>query len=92
MERPLPQWLRTKFQELGIQHKVYEIDDDSLEDILSILAEVCDLMDEQLRKKEGVLVHCGLGVSRSGSMVVGYSKLSTGARGRVNAKMGSDAE
>jgi protein-tyrosine phosphatase len=38
------------------------------------MAETCDVIDEARGKGEGILVHCGLGVSRSGSVVIGYCK------------------
>jgi protein-tyrosine phosphatase len=43
-------------------------------DILPILTETYDVIREKMEKGEGVLVHCGLGVSRSGAVVVGYCK------------------
>lgn len=40
-----------------------------------IMTKVCDEIHNTLSSKEGVLVHCGLGISRSGSVVLGYRKL-----------------
>jgi hypothetical protein len=71
IDRPLPSWLRTKYKDERIQHIEFRIQDDELEDILGILREVCDMIQENV-STSGVLVHCGLGISRSGTAVVGY--------------------
>ncbi len=74
IDQPLPQWLRTKYtqEDVGIRHTDFVVDDDGIEDILAVMAHTCDLVHESLEaKREGVLVHCGLGVSRSGRVVFG---------------------
>lgn len=74
VDQPLPQWLRTRYQELEIKNSEFRKEDDALEDILDIMSEVCDLIKKDLNERKGVLVHCGLGVSRSGSVVIAYCK------------------
>lgn len=74
VDQPLPKWLRTRYQELEIKHTEFLKQDDALEDILEIMSEVCDLIEKDWGEKKGVLVHCGLGVSRSGSAVIAYCK------------------
>ncbi|CAD6446082.1 2a637dca-ac36-486d-b540-8dc2f72be30c [Sclerotinia trifoliorum] len=72
IDQPLPQWLRTRYRELGISHKDFRVQDDALEDILCIMKDACDTIDKALDESRGVLVHCGLGISRSGTIVLGY--------------------
>jgi hypothetical protein len=75
VDQPLPQWLRTRYQTLQIRNTEFLIQDDELEDILEILGQVSDLIGKDLDEgKNGILVHCGLGVSRSGSAVVAYCR------------------
>ncbi|KAF7913356.1 uncharacterized protein EAE98_011581 [Botrytis deweyae] len=71
-DQPLPQWLRTRYLELGFSHHGFRVQDDALEDILYIMNDVCEMIDTSLRQNKGVLVHCGLGISRSGTVVLGY--------------------
>ncbi|QSZ32459.1 hypothetical protein DSL72_002033 [Monilinia vaccinii-corymbosi] len=71
-DQPLPQWLRAQYHELGILHQDYRVQDDVLEDLLCIMKETCDAIDKSLHEGRGVLVHCGLGISRSGTTVLGY--------------------
>lgn len=72
IDQPLPQWLRTRYQELGILHRDFRVQDDALEDILHIMTDTCDAIDKSLQYDRGVLIHCGLGISRSGTVVLGY--------------------
>lgn len=69
-------------QDLGIVHKIVDIEDDPLTDLLSLLDEICTWIDagltpslqssdvEQSTNSPNVLVHCRQGISRSGSVVV----------------------
>jgi dual specificity phosphatase 12 len=62
---------------LGIVHKIIEIDDDALGNLLAILGEACKFIDDALKpenneKEPRVLVHCLQGISRSGAVVVAY--------------------
>ncbi|ESZ93255.1 hypothetical protein SBOR_6355 [Sclerotinia borealis F-4128] len=36
------------------------------------MKDACDMIDKSLQEGRGVLVHCGLGISRSGTIVLGY--------------------
>jgi protein-tyrosine phosphatase len=49
-----------------------EIEDFPDERLLDVLDEAIEFIRESISKKESVLVHCQLGVSRSASCVVGY--------------------
>jgi|GEM_PF-3183424 len=42
------------------------------EDLKKSLEEACQFIEEALNKNEGVLIHCSLGQSRSGFVVVGF--------------------
>jgi hypothetical protein len=68
--------------------KVLALDDDPLVDILEHLEPACDWIQEGLdmtnstashpeRRPSGVLVHCQLGVSRSGAFIVGFCTFPT---------------
>lgn len=69
-------------EELGIKHKYYEIHDDYEANLLAMLPEAvlrlawiltngdCGLDGKGGRSK--VLVHCCMGKSRSGAVVIGY--------------------
>jgi protein-tyrosine phosphatase len=74
IDRPLPPWLRTKYQELGIRHLEYRILDEEDVDILPVVAETCEVIEKNIIDS-GVLIHCGLGISRSGSVAIGYRTL-----------------
>lgn len=60
---------------LGIAHKLIEIDDDALGNLLAVLGEACGFIDDALKSGNSntkVLVHCLQGISRSGAVVVAY--------------------
>jgi dual specificity phosphatase 12 len=68
---------------LRIVHKIIEIDDDALGNLLAILGEACKFIDDALKpqdnqKEHRVLVHCLQGISRSGAVVVAYLMKSLG--------------
>ncbi|KAF7925404.1 uncharacterized protein EAE97_010485 [Botrytis byssoidea] len=73
-DQPLPQWLRTRYLELGFFHHDFRVQDDALEDILHIMKDTCEMIDKSRCENRGVLVHCGLGISRSGTIVLGYGE------------------
>lgn len=70
-----------------IKLKTIAIDDDPTVDILEHLENACDWIQEGLQEsaeddpdsRPGVLVHCRLGVSRSGSFIVAYCKTELGS-------------
>jgi dual specificity phosphatase 12 len=68
-------------QHLNITHKILELEDDALTDLLGVLSEAMVFIDGTLdRGSEGhegkserrVLVHCLQGTSRSGAILVAY--------------------
>lgn len=69
-------------EELHIKHKYYEIHDDHKADLLAVLPEAVLRLDWILKNgdcgldgkggRSKVLVHCCMGKSRSGAVVVGY--------------------
>lgn len=66
--------------EISVEIKHIDIDDEPTVDILEHLQDACDWIHEGLDlhlaegKQAGVLVHCRQGISRSGSFVVAYRK------------------
>jgi dual specificity phosphatase 12 len=77
---------------LGIVHKIIEIDDDALGNLLAILGEACRFIDDALKpqnnqKEPRVLVHCLQGISRSGAVVVAYLMKSLGLEFRDALKL-----
>ncbi|EPE27672.1 (Phosphotyrosine protein) phosphatases II [Glarea lozoyensis ATCC 20868] len=77
IDKPLPLWLTAKYKECGITHIRYQILDEGEVDILPILAETYAVIEKHIGTS-GILVHCGLGISRSGSVAVGYLMRSRG--------------
>ncbi len=78
IDQPLPQWLRTRYAqaEVGIEHAEFSVHDDEIEDILAVMAQACDPVHESLDvKKEGVLVHCGLGRVGAAAWLLGIVRL-----------------
>jgi dual specificity phosphatase 12 len=58
---------------LNVTHKIIEIDDDALADVLGILEEACTFIFSALSVNDSkVLVHCLQGISRSGAVIVAY--------------------
>ena len=55
-----------------IEHVYIKKRDDSDEDILAVLGEVCGLIEEKRQGEKGVLLHCAMGVSRSATIMAGY--------------------
>ena len=46
--------------------------DDSDEDILAVLGEMCALIEKKSQGGKGVLLHCAMGVSRSATIMAAY--------------------
>lgn len=53
----------------GINYKVIHIDDDEISNIMQYFEECYQFLDNAISKKENVLVHCLMGVSRSATSV-----------------------
>ena len=55
-----------------IEHVYIKKRDETDEDILSVLGEVCGLIEMKRQGGRGVLLHCAMGVSRSATVMAGY--------------------
>lgn len=60
----MTEWLTTH----NIQHHVYDVGDHSKENLSVLFSEIIRLIDAS----ETVLVHCGMGISRSATVVIAY--------------------
>ena len=63
-----------EYRKARISHVQISKADVETEDLLSVFEPVCDMIEGQLAKGKGVLVHCFLGKSRSVAIVMAYSK------------------
>lgn len=72
MSRNLPPSTREAYMDKRIEHVYIKKRDDSDEDILAVLGEVCGLIEEKRQGEKGVLLHCAMGVSRSATIMAGY--------------------
>ena len=64
-------YMKQKFPETFKYLQVL-IDDDEEEDILSVLPKLVKFIEDSLNNKEGILVHCLGGISRSATIVTAY--------------------
>lgn len=72
MSKDLPPSTRTAYGEQSIDQIFIQKHDDSHEDILSVAGEVCDLIEENVQKGKGVLLHCAMGMSRSATIMAAF--------------------
>ncbi len=72
MSKDLPPSTRTEYSEKSIDHVFIKKHDDSHEDILSVAGGVCDLIEENVQKGKGVLLHCAMGMSRSATIMAAF--------------------
>lgn len=78
MSKDLSEDVLQQYREQGIEHMFVKRRDIEDENMLEMFGELCEVIEEKLRrgdadgKKQGVLVHCAMGVSRSVSVVLAY--------------------
>ena len=72
MSRNLPPSTREAYMDQRIEHVYIKKRDDSDEDILAVLGEMCKLIEERRQGGRGVLLHCAMGVSRSATVMAAY--------------------
>ena len=63
------------YDEHNIKHFQFHRRDKPDEEVLSVLAESCCLIEQRLQEGKGVLVNCRMGRSRSATVVIAYGKL-----------------
>lgn len=59
-----------------IEHVYIKKRDETDEDILAVLGEMCSLIEKKSQGGRGVLLHCAMGVSRSATIMAAYGMLS----------------
>ncbi|KAK0511315.1 hypothetical protein JMJ35_005888 [Cladonia borealis] len=72
MSKNLPPSTREAYMDKRIEHVYIKKRDDSDEDILAVLGEVCALIEKKSQGGKGVLLHCAMGVSRSATIMAAY--------------------
>ena len=55
-----------------IEHVYIKKRDETDEDILAVLGEMCSLIEMKSQGGRGVLLHCAMGVSRSATIMAAY--------------------
>lgn len=63
-----------QYQDRGIEHRFMKKRDEPDENLLEVFGELCTAIEEKLQEGKSVLVHCAMGISRSASVVMAYSK------------------
>ena len=72
MSKNLPPSTREAYTDKRIEHVYIKKRDDSDEDILAVLGEMCALIEKKSQGGKGVLLHCAMGVSRSATIMAAY--------------------
>ena len=76
MSKNLPPSTREAYMDKRIEHVYIKKRDDSDEDILAVLGEMCALIEKKSQGGRGVLLHCAMGVSRSATIMAAYGTFS----------------
>ena len=76
MSKNLPPSTREAYMDKRIEHVYIKKRDDSDEDILAVLGEMCALIEKKSQGGKGVLLHCAMGVSRSATIMAAYGTFS----------------
>jgi len=72
MSKDLPPSTRAAYGETSINHVFIKKHDDSHEDILAVAGDICDMIEENVQKGKGVLLHCAMGMSRSATIMAAF--------------------
>jgi len=78
MSKDLSEDVLQQYSEKGISHMFVKKHDTEDENLLDVFGELCRVIEEKLRRpgegveKQGILVHCAMGISRSVSVVLAY--------------------
>ena len=75
MSKNLPPSTREAYMDKRIEHVYIKKRDDSDEDILAVLGEMCALIEKKSQVGKGVLLHCAMGMSRSATIMAAYGTL-----------------
>ena len=76
MSKDLPPSTRAAYGEQSIDHVFIKKHDESNEDILAVAGDVCDLIEANVQKGKGVLLHCAMGMSRSATIMAAFGTCS----------------
>lgn len=76
MSKNLPPSTREAYMDKRIEHVYIKKRDETDEDILAVLGEMCRLIEVKSQGGRGVLLHCAMGVSRSATIMAAYGMLS----------------
>ena len=75
MSKNLPPSTREAYMDKRIEHVYVKKRDETDEDILAVLGEMCALIEKKSQGGRGVLLHCAMGVSRSATIMAAYGML-----------------
>ena len=80
MSKDLSAEVLQQYSENEVEHLFVKKEDVEDENLLEVFGELCNVIEERLRRteegegKRGLLVHCAMGVSRSVSVVLAYGE------------------